>query len=438
MRTWLAVAWRGWQRSYDADEVVQTSTPSSVAIAAGGMLVVLTLIGYVPPFATASHFRHPWVAMVLAVLAGAATLTTWRLRGRGLVATVATLVDSALYSGAMVYAATNTAPAFGVGIAIAHALMLLTFQSRVYGLSLIWALVLAVPLLQIPLFSPQPTVAIVLISTYVLALGMAQLTGHRRELVARQRRLVQALGAADQMAETSLQAALATRLLTFGHFLHELRNRQTAVLTGLLVVEQEGGLGPGAREALAFVKEAALAERALVQSVVDDLKVRSTARASSFELSTVVAEVVAAAEDVRVHEDVRALGVRLSGAAEHLRLVLENLVRNAAQAGARNVHIEGRPEPGGLSIELAVHDDGPGIPEARRPLLFRAFETSRGEGTGLGLYLCRRHVELLGGTITVDVGGLGGTAFILRLPLADAEGEPEAASVPGHGVPLPT
>jgi signal transduction histidine kinase len=100
-----------------------------------------------------------------------------------------------------------------------------------------------------------------------------------------------------------------------------------------------------------------------------------------------------------------------------MHAVLQNLVRNAIQAGARTVHMETQLEPSGQAVSLTVHDDGPGIPESRTGRLFEAFtESTKIAGTGLGLYLCRRYVGLFGGTIEAGEGPLGGAAFRIRLP----------------------
>ena len=58
--------------------------------------------------------------------------------------------------------------------------------------------------------------------------------------------------------------------------------------------------------------------------------------------------------------------------------------------------------------------------------------TRRQGGTGLGLYLCRQLVEVLGGTISVSGRNRGGTSFTVRVPDAGPESLPGAG--PGAGV----
>jgi len=107
----------------------------------------------------------------------------------------------------------------------------------------------------------------------------------------------------------------------------------------------------------------------------------------------------------------------LAVAADVARLhqVLANVLRNAAQAGAATVRLEGR-RAGGRAV-LVVRDDGPGVDPALRPRLFEPFATARKDGTGLGLALARRLVERQGGTLRLVEGGPGAT-FEVALPLA--------------------
>jgi signal transduction histidine kinase len=62
-----------------------------------------------------------------------------------------------------------------------------------------------------------------------------------------------------------------------------------------------------------------------------------------------------------------------------------------------------------------VRDTGPGIPEKVRALLFKPFQTTKQQGTGLGLAVSHRVVTAHGGAISVD-SGPGGTAFAVSLP----------------------
>jgi signal transduction histidine kinase len=108
---------------------------------------------------------------------------------------------------------------------------------------------------------------------------------------------------------------------------------------------------------------------------------------------------------------------------DFLVTVLSNLVTNALKYGRNgadgHVGITGeRPEAGWA--EIAVVDNGPGVPAGALPHLFEPlFRASAGPGGyGLGLATTKRLVEAHGGTIAVDSAVGRGTTFRVRLPSA--------------------
>jgi CheY-like chemotaxis protein/anti-sigma regulatory factor (Ser/Thr protein kinase) len=104
-----------------------------------------------------------------------------------------------------------------------------------------------------------------------------------------------------------------------------------------------------------------------------------------------------------------------------IRQVLTNLCDNAikfTQQGSVNVHIEGTPlSGGGFEIHFAVKDTGIGIPPEKQQGVFGAFNqadtstTREFGGTGLGLTICARLVELMGGRIWVESEPGDGSTF---------------------------
>jgi signal transduction histidine kinase len=125
----------------------------------------------------------------------------------------------------------------------------------------------------------------------------------------------------------------------------------------------------------------------------------------------------------------------VSGSPVQIKQVLLNLVLNALQVSPPGsaVTIRGRKKTGkvkgleyreveGYLAEIAIEDEGPGIPAELLPKIFEPFFTTKFEGTGLGLAISLRIAEAHGGTLDAENRGEGGARFILTLPLAE-EGE---------------
>jgi signal transduction histidine kinase len=106
-----------------------------------------------------------------------------------------------------------------------------------------------------------------------------------------------------------------------------------------------------------------------------------------------------------------------------LAVVLENLVSNALKYGPRSggrVVIASEPNPDGW--RLSVASEGMPIPKEEAERIFQPFHRVPGErrvpGVGLGLTICSRLIERLGGTIGVEPGADSGNTFWIKLPAA--------------------
>jgi signal transduction histidine kinase len=120
-----------------------------------------------------------------------------------------------------------------------------------------------------------------------------------------------------------------------------------------------------------------------------------------------------------------------------LKIVLKNLVRNAVKFTERgNVVVRARSAEDG--VEIAVSDTGIGIPPEFMPHLFEPFrqadgsDTRRYGGVGLGLFIVRRLVDVLGGDVSVESEPGRGSIFRVRLP---GTASPAASQETGRGAP---
>ncbi len=136
------------------------------------------------------------------------------------------------------------------------------------------------------------------------------------------------------------------------------------------------------------------------------------------DLSKVIREgatVVEGVADIVTDVDVEELGTQLVDGVK-MRRVVENLVRNAMDAMPHGGTVKVTARLQGEHIVMTVSDTGVGITPEFLPRLFRAFESTKTQGMGLGLNFCRQTVEAHGGTIDVASEQGVGTTFTIRLP----------------------
>jgi PAS domain S-box-containing protein len=112
----------------------------------------------------------------------------------------------------------------------------------------------------------------------------------------------------------------------------------------------------------------------------------------------------------------------VTGDVARLEQVMVNLLNNARDAGARTIDVvtQAVEKSGRPFVRIAVLDNGPGIAADVLDQLFVSFVTTkpRGTGTGLGLRICRRIVEEMGGSIAASNRAEGGACFEVLLPAA--------------------
>jgi two-component system sensor histidine kinase ChvG len=118
-------------------------------------------------------------------------------------------------------------------------------------------------------------------------------------------------------------------------------------------------------------------------------------------------------------------GVIVMGEEEMIETVIENLVENAISFSPEGDNIGVRLEARGQFAELLVGDAGPGVPETDLERIFDRYFSQRapkheGDGAhfGIGLWIARRNVEALGGTIRAENRRPNGLLMRVTLPLA--------------------
>ena len=111
--------------------------------------------------------------------------------------------------------------------------------------------------------------------------------------------------------------------------------------------------------------------------------------------------------------------------------VMLNLLRNAVEAmedqATRELTVTAQTDPEGVRISVA--DTGPGVPPDIAAQLFQPFVTTKPDGMGIGLSVCRTIVEAHGGRLWTEAPPVGGTMFHFTVPRV---GQP-----PDHGKRTP-
>ena len=242
----------------------------------------------------------------------------------------------------------------------------------------------------------------------------------------------------EQLAVLNRKLAEATRAKSefLANMSHELRTPLNAILgfSDLLLEQLGAGLSEQHARYLRNIGDAGRHLLELINDVLDLSKVeagRIDMRKQTIDLGALLEPVVAAArtaaDDIEITFSVEApedLSVQLDPA--RIRQVLYNLLSNAVKFTDAHGSVTLRVSAVGDVLAMDVTDTGIGIPASSRSRVFGTFERlhegrAATTGTGLGLALTKRLVELHGGTIDFDSEEGKGTTFRVRLFGAVAE-----------------
>ncbi|SEO56670.1 chemotaxis protein CheB [Aquisalimonas asiatica] len=269
----------------------------------------------------------------------------------------------------------------------------------------------------------------------------------------------------NALLSARLEAEKANRAKSefLSHMSHELRTPLNAILgfAQLLEADPDNPVSPAQNENIQQILRAGWHLLDLISEVLDLARIESgrlNVENQPLDLHQVVNDslrtVSPMAEERRVslHQDIRFRGELVSDTTRVTQVLL-NLLTNAIKYNHEggDVHLSAWDD--GQRLWVAIADTGIGIPREDRGRLFESFnrlgqEGGRIQGTGIGLVLVHRILQLLGGTIDVESTPDQGSTFTFNLPLirpeavaAIAEEEPavvphEAAVVPDGHRPL--
>jgi signal transduction histidine kinase len=215
---------------------------------------------------------------------------------------------------------------------------------------------------------------------------------------------------------------------------HELRTPMSAILgyTALFLDKVYGGISPRQEEALKRVEAAGQNLLQLMNSILDLSKIaagRMSVYPEDFDLGDLVKEVAGMLEALAKKKDLRLewsapKSLRIRTDRTKLKQILINLVGNGIKfTKTGKVAISAEMAEDRPLLRIRVRDRGIGIRAEDMPLLFEEFRqldpsaTREQGGTGLGLALSKKFVELLGGTIDVESTVGVGSVFTVTVPI---------------------
>jgi signal transduction histidine kinase/DNA-binding response OmpR family regulator len=283
---------------------------------------------------------------------------------------------------------------------------------------------------------------------------MSRLNG---ELEDTNRGVVALLAELDEKADHLRRAdEMKTRFLS--NMSHEFRTPLNSVLalSRLLLDRTDGELTPEQEKQVGYIRMAAQDLSEIVDDLLDLAKVeagKTVVRPVEFEVAGLFGALRGMLRPLLVNESVALVFEEADGVPPmytdegKVSQILRNFISNALKFTERGeVRVSAALDPGGAHVVFAVADTGIGIAPADQERIFQEFGQlenpvqRRVRGTGLGLPLTRRLIELLGGRLRLVSRPGAGSTFSAIVPVrfaqpgADVAAPP--ATAPAHGLPV--
>jgi signal transduction histidine kinase len=276
---------------------------------------------------------------------------------------------------------------------------------------------------RVPLGAPAENLgglAVVLLSVDVLE-SLPGATGPGSGLLVRlrdpeaQRKIGRELQTADRLAAISRVS---------GGVAHEVKNPLNAILLHVEVARAK--LARGDTEVgpqMEIISREILRLDRVVKTFLDftrpvELNLRNVPAQELVSEIVDLARPQAAAARIQIDVQQEAEGVEVRVDRDLLKQAVLNVVVNAMQAMPDGGKLRFESSVTEETAEIRVSDTGPGIPQELREKIFRLYFTTRKEGSGIGLAMTFRIVQLHDGTIDFTSEPGKGTTFLIRLPIA--------------------
>jgi PAS domain S-box-containing protein len=210
---------------------------------------------------------------------------------------------------------------------------------------------------------------------------------------------------------------------------HDLKEpvRTMATYSKLLSSEYESVLDEQGQQFLKFIHRSSI----MAMARIDDVLKFSAVRREKFNahkvdlndlLVRVTQDLNSAIRESHAKIDVPEPLPAIQGKSEYVSLLLQNVLSNAIKYSEKEPHIVITAEPEGEFWHIKVKDNGIGFEQEHAATIFQMFQRLHSDdkysGTGLGLAMCKKIVELHGGKIWAESAVGEGTTFHFTLPVA--------------------
>ncbi len=232
----------------------------------------------------------------------------------------------------------------------------------------------------------------------------------------------------QQLEENQKKLIRAERLAALGEMAakvaHEIRNPLVSIGGFANLIDRKIGDNPEIKKYAGIIREQVLNLENILNNILNVSRPQQVNK-TTFDVHQMIHKVVTILNNALQERHIRLIlnlncqATQLRGDERMLYHALLNLFKNAMEAfpddqNNRTIRLETRCTD--TNLEIALADNGVGIPAALHEKIFQPFFTTKSGGTGLGLSIVRQIVESHGGEILLESQENNGTTFTIRLP----------------------
>jgi PAS domain S-box-containing protein len=228
----------------------------------------------------------------------------------------------------------------------------------------------------------------------------------------------------EQLKQTQAELVKSERFAAIGELAgmigHDLRNPLTGIKNAAYYLKKKDELATGTqkKEMLQTIDKCVDYSNKVINDLLDysreihiDLQ-----ECSPRQLIAETLTMINLPENIRIVNNLHD-NPRITVDPEKTQRVFLNLIKNAIDALPHGGKISIKSKVVGDKIQISVSDNGTGISKEVLPKLFSPLFTTKAQGMGFGLAICKRIIEAHGGTISVRTVKDRGTAFVIKLPI---------------------